>query len=48
LKKEIVELFSHVRSTENGVILALEISGGLPFAMEIEDAAQDLDAARSR
>ena len=35
LKKQIAELFAHVRNTEVGVIRVLEIRGGLPFYMEI-------------
>ena len=36
LKKEIVDFFAHVRSTDRGEIRVLEVRGGLPFSMEIE------------
>jgi len=37
LKTQIVELFAYVRSSESGAIRVLEIRGGLPFCMEIEE-----------
>jgi hypothetical protein len=40
LKKEVIELFAHVRRTDIGVIRVLEIRGGLPFAMEIEHGSE--------
>jgi hypothetical protein len=36
LKKQVVELFAHVRAVNDGVIRVLEVRGGLPFSMEIE------------
>ena len=35
LKKQVAELFAHVRAIKNGEIRVLEIRGGLPFSMEI-------------
>ena len=46
LKKQIAELFAHVRSIRAGMIRVLEVRGGLPFCMEIADEP-DHDAGRS-
>ena len=35
LKKQVAELFAHVRSINDDVIRVLEVRGGLPFSMEI-------------
>jgi hypothetical protein len=37
LKTSVIELLEHVRSIEAGVIRALEVRGGLPFCMEIDE-----------
>jgi hypothetical protein len=41
LKVQIAELLAHVRRIEAGSIRVLEIRGGLPFCMEIEDEYSD-------
>jgi len=46
LKKQIAELFAHVRSMHAGMIRVLEVRGGLPFCMEIADEP-DHDGGRS-
>jgi hypothetical protein len=38
LKTSLVELFEHVRAVEAGMIRVLEVRGGLPFCMEIEES----------
>jgi hypothetical protein len=42
LKISLVELFEHVRAIEAGVIRVLEVRGGLPFCMEIEEGPHRL------
>lgn len=39
LKKEVVEMFRQLRALGNGVIVNLEVRGGLPFLMTDEEAA---------
>jgi hypothetical protein len=46
LKKQIAELFVHVRSINAGMIRVLEVRGGLPFCMEIA-TEPDHDGGRS-
>jgi hypothetical protein len=35
LKRQVADLFAHVRAVQDGVIQVLEVRGGLPFSMEI-------------
>ena len=37
LKKPLIELVTYVRTVEVGMILLLEVRGGLPFSMEIAE-----------
>jgi hypothetical protein len=46
LKKQIAELFAHVRCIRAGLIRVLEVRGGLPFCMEIANDP-DNDGGRS-
>lgn len=39
LKRQAAEFFTYVRKTDVGLIRVLELRGGMPFSMEIEDTA---------
>jgi len=39
LKAQIIELFSHFDRIRDGVVRLLEVKHGLPFKMNVEDAA---------
>jgi hypothetical protein len=36
LKKQVAEFFEYIREVEAGEIRALEVQGGLPFSMQVE------------
>lgn len=37
LKREVLELFEHLERLGNGVVRRIEVKGGLPFSLDVEE-----------